>query len=92
VPFICLLEVVSASLLVGGKVVREHEGTEGIATLISAVRIKLSSTIISLDVDKGLVDVAGDLDVIRGLDEGHAGDGTLGDDTCTTARLSAPCD
>lgn len=54
--------------------------------------IELSSTIVRRKVNELLVDKAGDLDVVGGLHEGDTGDSALGDDTCTTAGLSAPCD
>jgi len=92
VPLIRLLEVVSSRLSVGWEVVREHEGAERITALIGTVGVELSSTIVSSEVDELLVDVTSDLNVVWGLHEGDTGDSALGDDTCTTAGLSAPCD
>lgn len=54
--------------------------------------IQLASVVIRSDIDLGLVNETGDLDVVGGLDELHALQGSRGDDTSTVARLCAPGD
>jgi len=70
--------------------VGEEEGTEGVTTLISTVRVEFSSRVRSSNVDEGLVNVSGDLDVVGGLDPGKTGEGTSWDQTGTVAWLGAP--
>lgn len=57
---------------------------------ILTVRVKLSSVIVSLDVDLGLVDETSDLDIIWGLDVLNTLEGAVGDDTSTATSLSTP--
>jgi len=90
VPLKHLLEVVASGSRILGEVVRVHEATKRVAALVSTMRVELASSIISLDVDEVLVDVAGHLNVVGGLDEGDASDGTSRDNTSTAAGLSAP--
>ena len=54
---------------------------------VSTVGVKLSSTIVSLDVDLGLIDETDDLDVVGGLGELDTGEGTRGDKTSTVGGL-----
>jgi len=75
---------------VTGEGLGEQEGTEGVTTLISTVRVELSSRVGGVEVDELLVDEASDLDIVGGLHELQTGDGTLGDDTSTIAGLCAP--
>jgi len=70
----------------------EEEGTEGVTTLISTVRVEFSSRVIGGNVDELLLDETSDLDVVGGLHELETGDGTSGDDTGTIAGLCAPSD
>jgi hypothetical protein len=85
VPFDGLDEVTSEGL-------GEEEGTEGVTTLISTVRVEFTSRVIRGNVDELLLDETGDLDVVGGLHELETSDGTLGDDTGTITRLCAPSD
>lgn len=59
---------------------------------IGTVGVELSSTVVGLEVDLGLVNETNDLEVAGGLHELNTGDGTSGDDTGTTALLGAPGD
>ncbi len=52
--------------------------------------VKLSSTVIGLEVDLGLVDETNDLEVAGGLHELNTGDGTTRDDAGTASLLGAP--
>jgi hypothetical protein len=70
----------------------EEKGTERITTLIGTVGVEFSSGIIGSDIDELLLDDASDLDIVGGLHELDTRDGTLGDDTGTVTRLSAPSD
>ena len=54
--------------------------------------VKLTTEVVGGQVELGLVEEGNDLEVRRGLQELHAGDGTLGNETGTPARLRAPCD
>lgn len=76
----------------GWECIGEDEATKGVATLISAVGIHLTSGVVRLDVDQGLVDMPSDLDIVGGLHELNAGEGASGDDTGATTGLSAPGD
>ena len=60
--------------------------------LISTMGVHLASSIISSDVDVGLVDVTRDEDVGWGLEELDTGDGAFGHDTGTVPWLGAPGD
>jgi hypothetical protein len=70
----------------------ENEATKRIASLVSTVGVHLSSTVIGLHVDLGLIDVADDLNVVGSLHELDTGKGTSGDQTSATTGLGAPCD
>jgi len=86
VPFNDLFVIGSAP----GEVVAEEKASKRVATSISTVRVHLSSSVIRGHVDEVLLDETGDLDVVGGLHELKAGDGTGGDDTSTMAGLGAP--
>ena len=59
---------------------------------ISTVRIKLSSVVVGLKVDLGLVNEADDHDVVGGGDVLDTEEGAVGDDTSAMALLGAPGD
>ena len=59
---------------------------------ILAVRVELSPLIARSNVDLREVADTQDLNIVRGLYEVCAGDGTIGDEPCPVARLDAPCD
>ena len=59
---------------------------------VSTVGVKLSSTIVSLDVDLSLIDETDDLDVVGGLGELDTGEGTTRDEASAVALLGAPSD
>ena len=59
---------------------------------ILAVRVELSSLIARSNVDLREVANTQDLNIVRGLYEVCAGDGTVGDEPCPVAGLDAPCD
>lgn len=79
-------------LVAGTPGVGEDKTAERVATLVSTMRVHLSSSIIRSHVDEGLVDVAGNLDVVGGPHELSAGDSTCRNDTSAMAGLGAPCD
>ena len=57
---------------------------------VSAMGVELSSVIVGLEVDLGLVNEADDHDVVGGGDVLDTKEGTVGDDTSAMARLGAP--
>ena len=59
---------------------------------VSTVGVKLSSTIVSLDVDLSLIDETDDLDVVGGLGELDTGEGTSRDEAGAVTLLRAPGD
>ena len=59
---------------------------------IRTVRVELASSVALRDVYLRQIADAGHLNVIRGLYEVCAGDGTVGDEPCPVAGLDAPCD
>ena len=59
---------------------------------IGTVGVELSSTVIGLEVDLGLVNETNDLEVAGGLHELNTGDGASGNDAGTAALLGAPSD
>jgi hypothetical protein len=73
-----------------GKGIGEKQSAHWVATLIGTMRVHLASRIISLDVDQILVDVTGNLDVVRSFDVLEASDGALGDNASAMAGLCAP--
>jgi len=79
-------------LHVRAKGVGEYETSERVTALVSTVRVHLSSTVICLEVDLGLVNVADDLDVVRGLHELDTGESASGNETSAAAGLGAPGD
>ena len=101
-----LVGVVVAVVAVEG--VRVDETTEGVTTLqrmseeqmeraretheVSTVGVELSSTVVGLNVDLRLVDVADDLEVAGSLHELDTSERALGDDAGTAALLGAPGD
>lgn len=56
------------------------------------MRVELSSVVVGLDVDLGLVDETSDLDIIWGLDVLHALEGAVGDDASSATSLGTPGD
>lgn len=54
--------------------------------------IQLTPSISFEDVDLGEIADAGNLYVVRGLDEMHALECTIGDGASATSRFGAPCD
>lgn len=75
-----------------GEGVCENEGTDGVSSAIRTVGIEFSSGIIGSEVNEGLVDVSGDLDVIWRLDELNASECALGNGTSAMGRFCAPGD
>lgn len=75
---------------VAGEGVGVHQTTKGVPTQVSAVRVELSSVVISSHVDLDLVEVTSDLDVSAGLQELDTLESTLGDETSAVAGLGAP--
>lgn len=70
----------------------EDQSTNGITLLVGTVRVKLPSLIGGLEVDLGLIDEASNLNVVRGLKELNALQGTTGDHTSAMALFSTPGD
>jgi len=68
------------------------ETAEGVTTEISTVWVELSSKVISLEVDEGLVNKTDDLDVVWRLHKLNTPKGTSGDETRAMTRLGAPRD
>jgi len=68
-----------------------HETTHGVTAEISAVRVHLSSIVVALDVNLGLVNETNNLGVGRGPDELNTLKSIAGDETSATAGLGAPC-
>lgn len=89
VPFDDLLECVVISA-VGWEGIGVEESSEGISSLISTMRVHLASSVIRLDVNKGLVNPAHDLNIRRGLHELNTGERSGRDDACPPPRLGAP--
>lgn len=58
-------EVRQGTVPEGGRV---EEGAERVSTLVVTVRVLLATGIVRLEVERGLVDVARDLDIVGGLD------------------------
>jgi len=85
VPLRDLLDLASES----GRV---DQATKWVTTAICSVRIKLSSTIVGIDVDHLLIDETDNLDVSGSRQPLYTGDGTSGDDTGAVTGLGAPCD
>lgn len=56
------------------------------------MRVKLSASVVGSHVQLGLVKERNDLEVGGGLEELDTGDGTLGNETSTTAGLGTPSD
>jgi len=75
-----------------GEVIREHDASHWVTTEIGTVGVHLTSKVVLEHVDLGLVDEANDLDVVGGLHELDARQGTRGDQTGTMARLRAISD
>ena len=83
---------VGVGVTLGGREgVGEDETTDGVTTVVGAVGVHLSSTIIRVHVDLDLVDEAGDLDVSGGLHELDTSQGAGGDDTGSVSGEGAPC-
>jgi hypothetical protein len=72
--------------------VRGDVPADGVARAERAVRVELAAGVVEVDVQLREVACTHDLDVGIGLDEGHAGDGAVGDDAGVIARLRAPGD
>jgi len=90
-------EVVPLDDLLVGAVVTGPSGgveetAERVTTEIGTVGIELSSKVIRLEVDEGLVDKTNDLDVVWGPHELNTLKGTSGDETRAMAGLGAPGD
>lgn len=85
------LDVVGGDSAGCGEGVGEHQSTDRVSASIGAVGVKFPSSVGGIQVDQGLVDQSGDLDVIRGLDELYGGKRAFGDNAGTVARLGAPC-
>ena len=68
------------------------ETAEGVTTEIGTVGVELSSEVIRLEVDEGLVDKTDDLDVVWGPHKLNTLESTSGDETRAMTRLSAPRD
>jgi hypothetical protein len=69
-----------------------NETTERVTTEIGTVGVKLSSEVIGLEVDEGLVDKTDDLDVVWGPHELETRKCTSGDETRAMTGLGAPGD
>jgi hypothetical protein len=59
---------------------------------ISTVGVQLASVVTSSNIDLGLVNEAGNLDIVGGLDELHALESTGGNETSTVPWFCTPCD
>jgi hypothetical protein len=59
---------------------------------VSAVRVEFTTIVTFLDIDKGLLNEADDLDVIGSLHELDACQRARGNQTSSMAGLCAPCD
>ena len=59
---------------------------------VSAVRVEFSSIVISSQVDQGLLDVTGNLNVLAGNEHLDTSEGTGRDETSAVASLGAPGD
>jgi len=89
VPLNDLDEVVEVSIALG-EGIGEHQATEGVTTLISAVGVELSSIIIGIVVDVSLVDQPSDLNVGRSDEELNGGDGVRRHHAGTVSGGRAP--
>lgn len=89
VPLNHLLVTVVVAVRPGGGV---DKATEGVATEVGTVRVKLSSVVIRGEVNEGLVDETNNLDIVGGLHELNTLKGTSGDETATVTGLGAPGD
>lgn len=69
----------------------EHESTDGVALLISTMRVELSSLVSGLHVDLGLINEAGDLNIVGSREELNTLQGTSGNNTSAMALFRAPC-
>jgi hypothetical protein len=67
-----------------------EETTEGIATKVGTVRVKLSSEVICRYIDEGLVNETDDLDIVGGPRELNTFESTSGDETTAMTRLGTP--
>jgi len=67
-------------------------GAEGVTAEVGAVRVQLSSIVIRLEVNEGLIDETDDLDVVWGLHELNTLESASGDKTRAMARFGTPGD
>ena len=88
-PLYHLLVVV---LVVTAPSIRVNETTKGIPSEISTVRVHLTSIVVGLEVDEGLVDEADDLDVVGGSHKLNTSESATGDEASAMAGLGTPCD
>jgi len=86
VPFNDLLEI----FLVGTESVGIEQTTERVSTKIGTVGVKLSSVIVRLQVDLGLINKSNNLNVIGGLHELDTLEGSRREHTGTITGLRAP--
>lgn len=79
---------------VAGEGVGVDETTDRVSTAILSSRVELTTKVkwLGLNVDLGLVNETGDLDVSRALDELETLEGTLRNETSTFAGLGTPGD
>jgi hypothetical protein len=91
VPFDHLLEVVLVAAITW-ECIRVHQSSEGVATQISTVRVKLATEIAFFDVDQSLVNKSDNADIVGGLNELDALEGALGNDAGPMPGLCAPGD
>ena len=67
-----------------------EEATKGVTAEVGAMRVKLSSEVIGLEVDAPLVDETDDLDVVGSLHELNTPKHASGDETGAVAGLGTP--
>jgi len=91
VPFDDLLEVVPVAAITW-ECIRVHQTSEGVATQIGTVRVKLATVIASLDVEQRLLNKSDNADIGGGLYELDALEGAPGNDAGPAPGLCAPGD
>jgi len=88
-PVVYLVVGVVVATTVGERV-RVHESTDGVTTKVSTVRVELSSIVTGSKVDLGLIDKTSNLNIVWSLDDLHALESTLGNETGAVAGLGTP--
>jgi hypothetical protein len=89
VPLYHLLVVV---LVVTAPSIRVNETTKGISSEVGTVRVHLTSIVVGLEVDEGLVDEADDLDVVGGSHKLNTSESATGDEASAVTGFGTPRD